>query len=93
MAYVITRFGFSRTTAYRMIDAAAHPSPPAIDPPGREAAGQRVSGRDISPGVETPIDPSHCLWATVASRRANVVRLHVNADEAPPIGARVEVRW
>lgn len=49
-AFVLDEYGFSRATAYRMIDDAKAPDPVGelVERAKRETAGQRVSARDTS---------------------------------------------
>lgn len=99
-AYVLDRWGFSRATAYRMIDAATPRA--AVGPPEREGPGQRVSGRDspapAAPAAETPARAANSAetlrcWAVVASTLGGSAVLHLEEGARPRDGQRVLVAW
>lgn len=73
-AYCIERLGFSRATAYRMIDVARG------DDSERESAGQHVSPRDISPEARAIGQAS----AKAAQRAQEAdARRHTTLDQPP----------
>lgn len=101
--YVLDRWGFSRATAYRMIDAATQP---ALGQADRERPAQRVSPRD-KPSTDSgeseaevvelrprPITGmSTGMWAEVTAVDPGYVQLAIEPGISPPLGARVYITW
>lgn len=107
--YVLDRWGFSRATAYRMIDAA---TVAALPPSEDETAGQPVSPRDTSPSPTSapgrpdspfvlpddeplPTVDACRVFARVIDTGAGVVGLRMDPDtrDYPEVGQRVLLVW
>lgn len=103
--YAYDRFGISRATAYRWIDAA---HPPSRDRPERERAAQRVSPRDKPstgdgesdeeerrPSAPFPASSERVLVGTVTAvvDQGRIVVAVELPETLPPVGARVQVTW
>ncbi len=108
-AYVNDRWGFSKTTAYRMIEASSPPPPPkevegssqrGTNPqPTPEALGALGGGNGAGPD-EPPTEPlptvDACrIWARVIDTGGGTVGVRVDdgAREYPEVGQRVLLMW
>lgn len=104
-AYVLERWGFSRATAYRMIDAA---TVAALPPPEDKTAGQPVSPRDsptsapgrpdspfVLPDEPMPTVDACRVFARVIDTGVGVVGVRLDDDcrEYPEVGKRILLVW
>lgn len=108
-AYVTDRWGFSRATAYRMIDAASPPAAPELDPanvsprdkPSSNGSDSPTSapGRPDSPFTipdeVMPVVDACRVFARVTDTGVGMIGVRVDEDarEYPEVGQRVLLVW